>query len=400
MNNQVNVSGSGKRMIGNIFIVLTTILFIACAGMLLSKGHILSNSTQLVPWGLMVVLYIYFIGLSAGSFLISTFVYVFGVKRFEAIGPLALIQALICMIVALAVIFLDLGHPERFLNVFIHFNPTSVIAWVSLLYNIYVAIIIAELFFVLRKDKGDPNRAQQSKHWLKILGIIGIPVAILVHGGVGSIFAVVKSRPTWYTGLFPIIFIVSALASGGALLTFLTGYALPIVKEKKLLIVKSLATFMICFVVLDLLLFLSEVMVTFYGGIPDHISAMKLILFGPFWWIFWFVQLGFGAIIPILILLNNNTRNSISWLSASGLMVCIGIIGFRFNIVVPPQIPPLFSSLPEAVHHLRYSYGYSPSAFEWMIGVSVISIGISLFIIALRFTTNLILEKIISEGEL
>ena len=399
MNNQVNSSGSGKRMISNIFIVLTIILFIACAGMLLSQGHILSNSTQLVPWGIMVVLYIYFIGLSAGSFLISTFVYVFGVKRFEAIGPLALIQALICMIVALAVIFLDLGHPERFLNVFIHFNPTSVIAWVSLLYNIYVAIIIAELFFVLRKDKGDPNRAQQSKHWLKVLGIIGIPVAILVHGGVGSIFAVVKSRPTWYTGLFPIIFIVSALASGGALLTFLTGYALPIVKEKKLLIVKSLATFMICFVILDLLLFLSEVMVTFYGGIPDHISAMELMLFGPFWWIFWFVQLGFGAIIPILILLNNNTRNSISWLSASGLMVVIGILGFRFNIVIPPQIPPLFSKIPEAVHHLRYSYGYSPSAFDWMIGVSVIAIAISLFIIALRFTTNLILEKIVSEGE-
>ena len=53
-----------------------------------------------------------------------------------------------------------------------------------------------------------------------ILGILGIPAAIIVHGGVGTIFAVAKARPNWLGGVFPLLFIVSALTSGGALLTF------------------------------------------------------------------------------------------------------------------------------------------------------------------------------------
>ena len=399
MDNQVQVSGSGMRMIGTSFIVLSVIVFLTGVGMFLTQGHISSNTTQLVPWGLMVVLYIYFVGLSAGSFLISTLVYVFGVKRFESIGPLSLIQALICMLAALLLIFLDLGHPERFLYVFIHFNPTSAISWVSLLYNIYLVIIIAEIYFVLVANRSDEFWAQKSIKALKILSIIGIPVAICVHGGVGAVFAVVKSRPTWHTGLFPVIFIVSALASGGALLTFLTAVCIPVDVRKKLPLVKSLATFMICFVILDFFLYLSELLVTFYGGIPDHITAMILTLFGPYWWVFWIIQLGIGVIIPLLILINNTTRNSVGWLGISGLMVVVGILGFRFNVVIPPQIPPEFLSIPEVIHHMRYSLGYTPSGSEWLLGIGVIAMVISGMIIALRYTMSSIVDKIVSEGE-
>lgn len=400
MDNQVQVSGSGMRMIGTTFIVLSIILCVVGVGLLLVKGHIFTNATQIVPWGLMVVLYIYFIGLSAGSFLISTLAYVFGVKRFESIGPLALVQALICMLAALLIIFIDLGHPERFINVFIHFNPTSVIAWVSLLYSIYLFIIIVELYFVLVGNRNDQNWVEISKRWLKILGIVGIPVAILVHGGVGSIFAVIKSRPTWHTGLFPVIFIVSALASGGALLTFLTAVFVPVEEKKKLPLVKSLATFMLCFVILDILLFLSEILVTFYGGIPDHVTALNLTLFGPYWWMFWVVQLTLGVIIPIAVFSNSITRNSVGWLGMSGLMVVVGIIGFRFNIVIPPQIPPEFHAIPDVIHHMRYSLGYSPSFSEWILGIGVISVVISGLIIALRYTMSSIVDKIASEGEI
>ena len=59
-----------------------------------SGGHGELNTTQHVPWGLWVAAYIFFLGLSAGAFLISSLVYVFGIKRLEAVGPLALFQAL------------------------------------------------------------------------------------------------------------------------------------------------------------------------------------------------------------------------------------------------------------------------------------------------------------------
>ena len=61
------------------------------------QGLRVTNLTSLVPWGLWVAFYIYFIGLSAGSFLISTMIYVFGLKRFEPIGRTALFAAFIAL---------------------------------------------------------------------------------------------------------------------------------------------------------------------------------------------------------------------------------------------------------------------------------------------------------------
>ncbi|MFN3485375.1 MAG: NrfD/PsrC family molybdoenzyme membrane anchor subunit, partial [Planctomycetota bacterium] len=240
---------SWVRLLGYAALLAASVAGAAALAERFREGLILTRMTQHVPWGLWIALYIYFIGLSAGSFLLSTLVYVFGVKRLEAVGPLSLVQALGCLLIGLFLIFVDLGHPERFLNVYFSWNPTSVLAWECLFYTAYALIILAELFIVLRPalaaraQSGGPwaplarvlscggrtpsqSWRSAAPRWLKVLGILGIPVAIGVHGGTGAIFAVVKSRPTWYTGLFPIIFLISALASGGALLTFLTAAAL------------------------------------------------------------------------------------------------------------------------------------------------------------------------------
>lgn len=366
------------------------------------SGLMVTHLTQLVPWGLWIAFYIYFIGLSAGSFLLSTLIYVGGMKRLEAAGPLALLQALGCLLLGMFLIWVDLGHPERFLNVFLFWHWTSILAWESIFYGAYTLIILAELFLVLRPALA--SRAQAGGPWagfyefiargrrvpdaewrakasrrLMILGLVGIPVAIGVHGGTGAIFAVVKSRPTWYTGLFPILFLVSALASGGGLLTFLSATALNLPREKKLELVRSLARLTVGILAFDFLLMASEILVVFYGGIPHHVIGWWNILFGPFWWVFWFVQLGMGVILPILIVAGRRTGRSLEWLALAGLLVAVGIIGVRLNIVIPAQIEPEFAGLPQAYHHVRFAYGYFPSLNEWLVGLGTIALGILAF---------------------
>ena len=78
------------------------------------NGPIDEGTTQLVPWGIWVSGYIFFLGLSAGSFLISTLIYVFGVKQLEEAGPAALVQALGCLLLGGILIVLDAGHPSEY----------------------------------------------------------------------------------------------------------------------------------------------------------------------------------------------------------------------------------------------------------------------------------------------
>ncbi len=379
-----------------------TIAGLWALGVRFRDGLVVTDLTQHVPWGFWIALYIYFIGLSAGSFLLSTLVYVFGMRRLEAVGPLALLQAFVSLVLGLFLIWVDLGHPARFANVFLSWNPRSVLAWESVAYVLYAGILLSELLLVLQpalaagESGGAWRRLRQrllapaswraeSGRWLRILGVIGIPVAVFVHGGTGAIFAVVKSRPTWYTGLFPIVFLVSALASGSGLLTFLTAcVSRSWPAEERLGVVGRLAHLTVGLLAIDLLLLASEVLVVLYGGIPAHAAGHRAMLFGPFGWVFWVVQLGVGALAPIAIVAVRRARRSVGWLGAAGLLVVIGVLAVRLNIVIPAQIPPEFPALPDAYHHVRFERGYFPSANEWLVGLGTVALGVWAFLLARR----------------
>ena len=57
-----------------------------------THGHQAAATGSYVVWGLWVSTYIYFIGLSAGSFLLSSLIYVFGMRQLERIGRLSLFE--------------------------------------------------------------------------------------------------------------------------------------------------------------------------------------------------------------------------------------------------------------------------------------------------------------------
>jgi Ni/Fe-hydrogenase subunit HybB-like protein len=59
--------------------------------------------------------------------------------------------------------------------------------------------------------KGDAKKT-------KFFGLIGIPLALLVHGYTGFILALGKARVLWNTAIMPPIFLISAMVSGIALM--------------------------------------------------------------------------------------------------------------------------------------------------------------------------------------
>ncbi len=377
----------------------------------LVAGMQVTALTSSVPWGMWVAFYIYFIGLSAGSFLFSTLIYVFGQKDIEKAGRLALLSAIFALIAGMLFIWIDLGHPWRFLNVFIFWNYPSVLAWESAFYLIYVVIIAAELYFLMRDDlAGLKLQAvgfrKKLYHWLSLgyelpasqeerqakraralkitvlLGAIGIPIAIGVHGGTGALFAVVKARPYWYSPIFPIIFLVSALVSGAGLMTFLYGFFGDKKDPDHPSIVKKLAMWMIIFLSIDILLLVADVLVSLYGQIPEHMEIWHQILFGPYWYMFWVGEAGFVILIPLLIYIFK--RNDINWLRLAGGSAVIGIIAVRFNIVIPAFVAPPVPGLEGVLRHWRMAFEYFPSFWEWVTSIGGISLIVFLFLLAYR----------------
>src|SRR3972149_6890270 len=112
-------------------------------------GLQVTNLTSVVPWGFWISFYILFIGLSAGSFLLSTLIYVFGLVRFERIGRLAVYSAIICLLMGMLFVLIDLGRVERFWHVFGQVARGSVMWYEIMLYNVYATILAVELWFLI-----------------------------------------------------------------------------------------------------------------------------------------------------------------------------------------------------------------------------------------------------------
>ncbi len=391
------------RIFKRLFWTLGIVLFVVGLWGLYDRmvyGHLHANYGNMVPWGLWVSVYIYFIGLSAGAFLISSLVYVFNMRQFESVGRVAVFSAMVTLLLALLSIVFDIGHMGRAWHVMVYPNFSSMMAWMIWLYTFYFILVVAELWYLLRHDfvagaKGPGIKARVYR-WLalgstdtsargkvrdrkvvRVLATIGVPLAIMFHGGVGALFAVIAARPHWHSGMFPILFLLSALVSGGALLTLVAAVFQDGLRRNRDTVV-ALGKLVLWLLLLDVLFQFSEILIAFRGGIPSHTASLRLILTGHYWFVFWGWQVLLGTIAPVLILVLR-TRNDPRWVAFAGLLIALGLFGMRLNIVIPELAVEEVRGLAGAVASSRISVAYFPSVSEWLLTAGIVGLGLLLF---------------------
>ncbi len=369
----------------------------------LTLGHTGANYGSYVPWGLWVAAYIYFIGLSAGAFLLSALVYVFQIKLLKPVGKLALFTALSTLVAAMFSIWMDLGHPERAWEMIFRTNFGSMMGWMIWLYSAYFVLLLVELWFAMRRDmavcadepgfkgklcsfltfgKKDVSdaSAQKDMKTLRILGSVGIPLAIAFHGGVGALFGVVGARPYWNSGITPIAFLIGALASGGALFTFVAAFWGPNRgSEQHKQIISFLGKIVIGLLLFDLLLEWAEYSTSLYAAIPAHTEGLNLILFGNYWWVFWIIHLLLGAVVPILLIIF--AGKNINAVATAGALIAVTFLSVRLNIVIPALAVEELEGLKNAFTGPGLSFSYFPSSMEWLFFLWTVSVAGLIFLL-------------------
>ena len=382
------------------YVTIFALLLVGAYAMYLrvTMGMASTNLNSGTPWGAWVAFYIYFVGLSAGAFLVSTLSNVFGVAGMESIDRDALLAAIVAMVVAMLFVWTDLGRMDRLFNVFFYRQFTSPLSWEVHAYVAYIAVLSFELYFSMRADLvrvarfGDGLRSRVAsiltfgrtslseatrsadERWLKRFGIVGIPLAIFfVHGGTGVLFAVSKARPYWNSGLFPVIFVVSAVVSGTALV--MAVYVLrrwffagpPIDLD----LLDRLAQLLVAFVLTDAALTAIDALIALTTLERLHVETWLLVVSGEMAWSFWGVMVALGWVIPTILASRRSWRRTPWLMVVAGISVVVGIVGVRFNIVVPPLILPVLEGLPHG--------DYLPTLVEWGTSAGIIGVGLLLY---------------------
>ncbi len=346
------------------------------------EGFIYPNEAE-IQWSVLIVLYPYITGLVAGSFIVSALYHVFGLKGLKPVARLSLLTALAFLLVAPMALQAHLGRPERAFEIFWTPNYRSAMAGFGYIWLFYTILVILETWLVFRADivKGALNSKGPKRmvyrvltlgsldaseaalkfdeKATKVLATIGIPTAFLLHGYVGFIFGAIKANPWWSTPLMPVIFIMSAIVSGIALLTmvYIVTSAIkriPIDQE----CLRNLGLWLLGFLLIDLALTGLELLSMAYEK-EESWSIISQLISNRLAVSYLGIQLYFGALLPgfvlaITALIRYSDRISTLLRSLAAVMVLVGVFAMRWNVVIGGQ---QFSK------SLRGFNSYSPPLF-------------------------------------
>ena len=295
--------------------------------------NILYNVEHEMPLGIPIATYFYLTGLSAGSFIISTMAYGFGMIRFKPLGKIGVVMATLLLMAAPVILLVDLEQPLRFWHLILYLRVTSPITWGTFLLSLYPMNCMVYGYFMF---KGDLKRT-------KIFGLIGIPLALMVHGYTGFILALGKARVLWNTAIMPPIFLVSAMVSGLALMILVVitkDFVLRRKKEPDRPLIYALGKFMVASIILDLLLIGIDLSVLLTSTTEAY-KAAQMLLNGQFSFLFLGIEVGLGAILPLFLLLFPFTKRSIPAFALASVLVMIGIFAMRCIMVFGGLSVPL-----------------------------------------------------------
>ncbi|MBA7714828.1 hypothetical protein ES703_123860 [subsurface metagenome] len=306
-----------------------------------------------------IILFVYLIGLSAGSVILSSLTYVFGREEYKSIARVAVFLAILLIFGCMVFIAVDLGRPEKFWRLFMFFylnNMSSMFAINGILYGGYFIISIVYFGFIV---------ADKPKY-TRIIGIVAVIWAIMVHTGTGAIFGFIGTREIFSSPIKPFEFLT----------------------DKKVIL--SLGRLLVVIIVALLVMVFFDKMTHMY--FPDREGTVFLFT-GPYWWLFWILQIGMGIVIPLIILFHPRAGNTVKGVIIASVSVVIGVLGERAALVIPgaAQVQQLYPGTIEGVWGAAGSF----SITFWE---TTLCLGI-LALVALPFMLGLKYLELLPTGE-
>ena len=369
-----------------------------------ARGLQVTNMRDNVIWGLYIISFMFFVGLSAGGLIVASAGRLFGVERFAPIVRLAIVEATITIATAALLIIPDLGHVQHIYNLFIHAHWLSPMIWDLTVILIYLVLSLLYLWLYMRrdlaaqgswlalgtKDTGQAGR-DRDHHLTYILAWIALPAAVLVHSITAWIFGLQISRGFWYSSIMPPLFVSSALVSGLALVTII---AFVVRRSGRISFGDELGSFLggllAVFLAVEAFLVLCEVLAGYYPGIPtDAVHQLFTGRYAPGF----AVEIVVGLVIPFVLLAVAAWRRRPQIVVLASVLALIGIFVHRANLIViglgkdPIALAPGTPlGIPQANgSSFATSSVYFPSIWEFLIVIGIVALSALVFTLAVRY---------------
>jgi Ni/Fe-hydrogenase subunit HybB-like protein len=330
-------------------------------------GFMYPNEVEL-QWSVLIVLYPFITGLVAGAFILASLERVFMVQAVKPTYRLALLTALAFLLVAPLPLQMHLGHPERSFEMLFTPHTSSAMAMFGFVYLWYLMVVLlVEIWLDYRKDLvltwrastglkrvlytvltlGSDNISEASLRIDdkvgRIVTIIGIPSAFMLHGYVGFIFGSIKANPWWSTPMMPIVFLFSAIVSGIAMVLLL--YVMTSKLRRVALdmnCVDTVARYLFYAFIVDFSLEMIDLIHRIYEA-DESFRALDFMVKTRLFTSQIVLQIGLGTLVPLALLAATQLtrftdRVRVRMYTSAVILTLIGIFAMRWNVVIGGQL--------------------------------------------------------------
>lgn len=338
-----------------------------------------------VSWGIYIASFVFFIGISHVGALMSAILRLSGAEWRRPVTRMAEAVTVCSLFVGAAMPIIDLGRPDRLLNVLLYGRLQSAILWdfLSIFSYLIGSILFLYLFLIpdlaIMRDRlssigpwrrrlyrvlslhwtGSPTQKKRLERSIGIMTLLILPIAISVHTVVSWIFAMTL-RVGWNSSIFGPYFVAGALFSGVATVLLALAIFRRAFRLEKYVTDRHFRNLALILLALDLIYIyftINEYLVVSYKLESDEAILLGAIYAGSYAGMFWAIQIG-GLVIPAFLLAIRRTRTSLAGIVVAAVLINATMWLKRYLIVVSslaaPTVPIDWGS-------------YFPTWVEWSI---------------------------------
>ena len=339
----------------------------------LHYGLGVTGLNQNVSWGFYITDMVFFIGLSYGGAVTSAILRLTNAPWRAPMVRMAEAMALVTLLIGSLFPIIDLGRPDRMLNLVIHGQVGSPVVWDVVAVNTYMAATIIFLFLPLIPDlafcrdhmgpgagrlrnllysrlslgwRGTDGERNVLERNMTLVAVMIIPLAVSVHSVLAWLFGMTV-RPGWNSTMYAPYFVVGALYSGVAcVILVIAGFRKAYHLEEYLTDrhFKYLANMLLALGMGYAYMMFAEILTEGYkmegfGEGQGSGALLQEMMLGRYAPLFWGFALG-GLALPLALVAMPRTR-TVNWIALASGLVVLAMWLKRFLIVVPAMATPM-----------------------------------------------------------
>ncbi len=253
-----------------------------------------------VSWGLYISQFTYLVGVAASAVMLVLPAYFHHYKKFKRMIIFGEFMAISAVVMCMLFIVVDLGQPQRMLNVILHPTPNSVMFYDMVVLFGYLVLNAVIGWVTLEAERLDIDPPK----WIKYMIYLSILWAFSIHTVTAFLYAGIPGRYYWLSAIMAARFLASAFCSGPAILLLLMFLMKKLVKfDPGKEAVKTLVVIITYAMCINVFFYFLEIFTVFYSGLTSHQYPMIFLfagLYGEISWVtYWMwaaVVMAFGSL--------------------------------------------------------------------------------------------------------